>query len=122
MDNIQLKELFDSVVELPNAFDRALKLKEIKKEYKTSAFYKQTRMPIYRAYEWFIKDSIANTAMSIKKFRDAQYIGEYITDLIDHISPDAVEDLMVRITEYLDTSKMVAASAEIGEQLKKLQR
>lgn len=122
MDNIQLKELFDSIVALPNAFDRVLKLKQIKKEYKKSAFYKQTRMPIQMAYKWFMQDFIYNTIIHASKFTDASYVGEYATNLLDNISPDAVEDFVDRIVNSLNTSEMLAASAEIGEELKKLQR
>lgn len=122
MDNLQLKELFDSVLELPTTFDRIIKLKSIKKDYKTSEFYKTTHMPLYRAYKLFLKDSIATEAMHIKRFADAEFVGEYVTNLLDHVSPDAVEHFVDRIVSSLNTNELVAASKEIGEELKKLQR
>ena len=122
MDNIQLTELFNSVLELDNSFDRMLKLKSSAKQYKTSQFYKATRMSIYDAYELFVKDSIATEAMHIKRFASAEFVGEYITDLLDHISPDAVENLLDQIIDSLRVNELLNESAKIGEQLKKLQR
>lgn len=122
MDNIQLTELFNSVLELDNSFDRILKLKSSAKQYKTSQFYKATRMSIYDAYELFVKDSIATEAMHIKRFANAEFVGEYVTNLLDNISPDAIENLVDRFIESLNVNDMLAKSEEIGEQLKKLQR
>lgn len=122
MDNIQLTELFNSVLELDNSFDRILKLKSSAKQYKTSQFYKATRMSIYDAYELFVKDSIATEAMHIKRFANAEFVGEYVTNLLDNISPDAIENLVDRFIESLNVNDMLVKSEEIGEQLKKLQR
>lgn len=122
MNNLQLKELFDSILSLPTSFDRILKLQQIKKQYRASDFFKQTHMPIYKAYELFIKDSIATELMLIKRFANADYVGEYITDTLDHIAPDTIQDFAERIVDAFNTNELLAASAEIGAQLKKLQR
>ena len=118
----KLKELFDSIIALPNALDRITKLREIKKQYKTSDFYKHTHMPIHKAYAAFVQDSIANAALYIKRCATAEHVAEYVTNLLDHISPDVIENLMDRIVNSLDTSELIRSGTEIGEELKQLRR
>ena len=53
MNNEQLFELFQKIDESTNCFDRAIALKQAKKQYRKSDFYKQTLMPIHKAYEMY---------------------------------------------------------------------
>lgn len=122
MDNKQLVELFNSIITNKNSFDRLLQLKSIKKEYKKSEFYKKTHLSLLKAYEWFVKDSLSTEAMTIKRFTDSQYLGEFLTDLLDNIAPDAVETFVDRIINALNTTELINASTELGEQIQSLKR
>ena len=58
MDNNELTSLFQEIDKNDNCFDKAIALKNAKKQYKQSAFYKQTRMSIYKAYKIYQSNSI----------------------------------------------------------------
>ena len=58
MDNNELTSLFQEIDKNDNCFDKAIALKNAKKQYKQSAFYKQTRISIYKAYKIYQSNSI----------------------------------------------------------------
>lgn len=58
MNNQELVTLFRQINKLDNCFDREIALKQAKKQYKKSQFYKQTHYSIYRAYTIFSLNGI----------------------------------------------------------------
>ena len=58
MNNQELFNLFQSIQKQSNCFDRAIALKNAKKAYKKSNFYKTTHYPITKAYSIFMFNSI----------------------------------------------------------------
>lgn len=122
MNNTELHQLFYEISAIENSFDKFLKLKEIKKAYKTSDFYKTTKMPYIKAYEWFVKQTIVPDVINIKQHFTPTKIGQFINDCLDSIAPEAVEDLMERIVSYLNTTELIKASTDLGEQIQSLKR
>ena len=53
MNNAELVTLFTTINKTTNCFDRELKLRQARKEYKKSDFYKNTHYSIHRAYYLF---------------------------------------------------------------------
>ena len=103
MDNTQLKEIFQEI-------------------YKKSIFYKNTRWSIFKAYEWFIKDYFINALYRIKHYTTVEKIGQYITDVLDNVAPDAVENFVNAIVENLDPSQLIQSSQELGDILQNFQK
>ena len=79
-------------------------------------------MSISKAYAWFMKDSLINSLFIIKKYIQPEYIGQYITNMLDHVEPDAVEQLVNRIIDNLDISQITSANQELGEMLQSLKQ
>ena len=60
MTNIQLQIEFNRISNIKDCFDFYLELKKLNKEYKTTPFYKNTRMQIKDAYTLFMKHTASN--------------------------------------------------------------
>ena len=114
MSNTELMQFFEEVANMKNPFDRFLAIKAKEKDYKKSEFCKKTWMPIFKAYEWFVSNALVETIYKAKTLVSADRLGEFLTDTLDHISPDAIEDFVKRITEYLNTEELINASKELG--------
>jgi hypothetical protein len=122
MNNEVLAQFFSEVVRMKNPFDKFLALKDKEKEYKKSDFCKKSRLNIFKAYEWFMSNTLAETIYTANTLVHAETLGEFLTDTLDHISPDAVEDLMKRITSHLNTEELIKASKELGIDLQNFPR
>lgn len=115
MNNEKLFEMFIKIAAVTNSFDRYIQLQQAKKQYKKSDFYKQTHLSFMKAYEWFIKDGISHLIIQLKYNCKAEKIGEYITNILDNIAPDAVEQLVNRIIESLNTTDLINSSKELQD-------
>lgn len=51
MQNNELVTLFREIDRIDNCFDRFIALKNLRKKYKKSVFYKATKMSVFRAYK-----------------------------------------------------------------------
>ena len=75
MNNAELFQLFLNIQrESENLFDVTLKLKQVRKQYRKSEFYRSTHMSIDKAYEMFV----ANTIHEIIKFVNKDSIMQLI--------------------------------------------
>ena len=62
MNNTELIYLFQTISKAENCFDETIALKKITKEYKKSGFYKETHIPINKAYLIFKLRGLNNIA------------------------------------------------------------
>lgn len=115
MDNITLEKMFFSIMDKSNGFDRYIALKKLNKEYKKTDFYKKTKMNIRKAYELFVKDGLIYTLSRIKNSLTPDNLGEYLTNLLDNIQPDAIEQLTERIIQNLNLSEITSSTKELGD-------
>lgn len=120
MNNIELVQMFADIAKIPNTFDRCVALKKNTKNYKKSEFYKATHMSIQQAYKWMVMDSVCAFVMRLQSEKSAADIGAYITDVLNNIDTDAVENLMTSITSYLDITGMVQSTNELGAMVSSL--
>ena len=120
MNNKELVQMFAEIAKIPNTFDRYVQLKNKKKEYKKSEFYKATHMPMLKAYQWMVADSVSAFVMRLQSEKSAMEIGDYISDILDNITPESVENLTQSITSFLDISNMVQSTNELGAMVSNL--
>lgn len=115
MDNANLEKMFCSIMEKDNGFDRYLALNDLNKTYKKSEFYKKTKMNIHKAYNLFVKDGLMYSLVKFKNSIAPDKLGEYITNLLDNIQPDAIEQLTERIIGQLNLSEITTSTKELGD-------
>lgn len=114
MSNIELQEIFNKIVLMDNAFDRIIAIKKFKKTYKQSSFYKQTKMPIFSAYKIFIQESSGAIIYKIKNMLNPSVLGEFITNTLDHVAPDAIEDFINKIDQAFNIGELQDSTKELS--------
>jgi hypothetical protein len=114
MSNIELQEIFNKIVLMDNTFDRIIAIKKFKKTYKQSSFYKQTRMPIFSAYRMFAQEFSGAIIYKIKNMLNPSVLGEFITNALDHVAPDAVEDFVDKIDQAFNMGEIKDSTKELS--------
>ena len=122
MNNIELYENFSRILSLENEFDKFLELKSLQKKYKKSVFYKKTHLSLWREYEWFAKNIIFTKIVHVRNLLTPEKVGEYITNTMDNITPDALEGFLEKITEVLDINQIADSAQELGDMIQSLQK
>lgn len=59
MQNNELVTLFREIDKIDNCFDRFIALKNLRKKYKKSIFYKATKMSVFRAYKIYQANTLS---------------------------------------------------------------
>ena len=108
MTNQELVQLFREINKHENCFDREIALKQAKKRYKKSQFYKQTHYSIQRAYLIFNFNGLhtLSTLLNSKTFND--------------LARGDIASLQAGIETFIETFDMTAFNnvfASIGEKL-----
>ena len=114
MNNTELLELFRAIDNEDNCFDRELALRKIKKLYKKSEFYKQTRYSLHRAYLLYSLGAFNNiTKLLNSEFitqlchGDMQYLQAKFEDFIDGIDAEKIEKIFHKIATELENFAML---------------
>jgi hypothetical protein len=101
-------ELYLKFIEIAsyNPFDAYIKLKEFKKEYKKSEFYKATRMSWRRAYKLFLQMMPSQLLAKLKEFTDVDMLATKLTDLINSVDEDAINGFFEKLTNIFNLEKL----------------
>lgn len=108
MNNQELLQLFKDINKYSNCFDRELALKKMKKQYKKSQFYKQTRYSIHKAYILFCANGF-NTLSALLN-------STIVSDLVRSDTADLQARLETFI-EGIDLSVFDSLLDKIGEKI-----
>ncbi len=121
MTNTQLLELFKTIAEVDNCFDREIMLKKAKKQYKKSYFYRETKMNIHRAYAVFTLSGLSKIAailsspiLSAFAKGDVKAIIEQIEEGIKNFDKASLDGIIAYVNDNFSTD-LEAARALIGE-------
>ena len=119
MDN---KELYNKFYEISllNVFDGFIALKQLKKEYKKSDFYKTTKLPLLKAYEIFNKSSINEFLNTIKTLSDTDKMIAKLTDVINGIESDTIQEFFDKIVNTLNIEELNEHKGELTGLLNQL--
>ena len=120
MNNIDLMNMFEEILQVSNGFDRVIELKNREKEYKKSTFYKKTRMSIDKAYAIFLRESAINMVKRIRDLMNPEYLGIYLTETLEGISPESVQNLLDSFMSMLNIEDLIKNAQQLGEQIKTL--
>ena len=121
MENNELLLELNKINSITNELDRIIALKKFEKQYKTSKFYKQTKMPLkelratllgFRA-EVFVETFLQNF--------NIQNLGNMINQVLSEIDMDNFEEFFNKLLQFLDPQQLKDAGILLQEQVKKIQ-
>lgn len=120
MTNFELELKFENIFRLQDCFDSFLALKQLKKEYKKTDFYKQSHLPIEKAYSLYIKSKGIGILRFLTKLENSEEVGNLISDYIDHIDPDIIWGFFNKISEIFDPEQLKILQKQLNESYNKL--
>lgn len=87
MDNIELEQKIKEIIATDNYFDLKIKAKEFEKDYKSTEFYKTTKIPL---------DQVINEARTHYAYK-LEGLGDKIQSIINNLSMDNINDILDKI-------------------------
>ena len=117
MNNTDLMSFFVEAQDKENSIERILFLKANEKKYKKSNFYKQTHMPIMKAYTYIMADASLTAINKIIKFANPIKLGIFIQDTLDSIEPTTVEEFVDKIVNSLNIEELITESKNLGDKM-----
>lgn len=103
-----------------NPFDAYCQLRAFKKEYKKSDFYKTTRMPIDKAYEYVSKTIFVQLYMKLQEITDVDSWVAKINRFIDDLDEDTIQNLLNKITTHLNLNNLDFEKGELRSLLNEM--
>ena len=120
MTNIQLQIEFNRISNIKDCFDFYLELKKLNKEYKTTPFYKNTRMQIKDAYILFMKHTVSNILVFLNKLTSTEYVINLLNEYLNGIDEDTLNTLLNRITTTLDPAQLQQYQVQLTNTIDKI--
>lgn len=112
MNNYELHLKFMEIAAY-NIFDSYSKLKEFKKEYKQSDFYKSTHMPIQKAYKLFNQTLFTQLYFKLKELIDPTLWSYKLNQVMEDIDDDSLNNFMSKITAYFNLNNLMDEKGEL---------
>lgn len=82
MNNKEVFEKFKSIAQNSNPLDCIIALKQFKKQYKKSNFYKSTHLNIFAAYKACTNVSLASLALTVNELLQSDNLATYLNDMM----------------------------------------
>lgn len=116
------QELYLKFIEIAscNPFDAYCKLKDFKKEYKKSDFYKATHMPLNKAYEYASKTIFVQLYTKLQEITDVSSWVDKINDFIEDLDGDTIQGLMDKISSSFNFANLDMEKGELRNFLDEL--
>lgn len=120
MTNFELELEFEKVFNTLDCFDSYIKLKQLKKIYKKSDFYKQTHLPINKAYQLYLKNNIINIMKFFLRLNNTEEVGNMISNYINNIDPDIIYNFFNKISELFSVDQLKELQNQLNLSMIKL--
>lgn len=116
------QELYLKFIEIAscNPFDAYCKLKDFKKEYKKSDFYKTTHLPLNKAYEYASKTIFVQLYTKLQEITDVSSWVEKINDFIEDLDGDTIQGLVDKISSSFNFTNLDMEKGELRNFLDEL--
>lgn len=120
MNNKELSKKFDKIDELDNSLDIIAALTKLKKEYKSSDFYKTTRFSVYKAYELYHKNDLISVVGKLKTLSNAEKLSQFIQKVVDGLAPDTFQNLVDKISDMFNPGDLQPQQENLQELINEL--
>ena len=128
MTNAELFQLFTRIQrESKNLFDVTLKLKQVRKQYRKSEFYRSTHMPINKAYEMFAANTIHEIIKFVNKDSIIQFIRgdftllrEEIETLVENFDYSLLDGIFNKLEEKIAEFDVASLQESLNEVMGRL--
>jgi hypothetical protein len=109
------QELYLKFIEIAscNPFDAYCKLKDFKKEYKKSDFYKATHLPLNKAYEYASKTIFVQLYTKIQEITDVSSWVAKINYFIEDLDEDTIQSLIDKISSHFNLNSLDFEKGEL---------
>ena len=105
MNNCDLYLKFIEISSL-NPLDAYIALKDLQKDYKKSEFYKKTKLSLKKTYAMFLRTVPVQLAAKLIDFVDTDKLGMKISDLLNSIDEDAIDNVFDKFVNAFDMNKL----------------
>lgn len=109
MNNTELLLKFQDIMDINNPLEQVCALKQMRKIYKKSMFYKTTRINIYKAYEMACKMLNTSLIVKINNLLDEEQLSDFINNTIETIHLDVLINNLLRSVNYEHLSETLTA-------------
>lgn len=118
MNNIELELKFKEILSKSNTLDSMIELKKIKKEYKKSDFYKETKLPINKAFKLYNSIKVAAIIEKIKYYTVTTNIIDELNFILENIDEEQINAILNKLSNIIKTDG-IRQYKEIGALLNK---
>ena len=119
MDNNELFKKFEQIAAF-NCFDAYQQLKDFNEEYKTSDFYKATKMKLEDAFQLYKSAQLITLNNKLTRVLDINYMASYLGQVISNIDMDSFSELAEKILNSLNAEELNEQKKELKESIDKL--
>lgn len=120
MTNNELVIEFSRVANIMDCFDFYLELKKLNKQYKTTPFYKNSRMNIKQAYGLFMKHKVFNIINFLNKITNVQDVGDLLNAYINAIDEDTLNEFLDKIVSVINIEQLKGLQDNLSNTIKEL--
>lgn len=116
------RELYLKFIEIAscNPFDAYCRLKDFKKEYKKSDFYKATHLPLNKAYEYASKTIFVQLYTKLQEITDVSSWVDKINYFVEDLDSDTIQGLMDKISSSFNFANLDIEKGELRNFLNEL--
>lgn len=120
MTNNELVIEFSRIGNIMDCFDFYLELKKLNKQYKTTPFYKNTRMNIKQAYGLFMKHKVFNIINFFGKITSVEEAGNLLTNYINAIDEDTLDEFLQKISNVINIEQLKGLQNDLSNAIGEL--
>ena len=107
MSNQNLLQALNEIAIIENPLDRFIALKQLKKQYKKSNFYKQTKLNIFKAFELITKTSSIELINKINILLSEENLSNFVNQQLSNIHFDDVLNRLLYSVDYEHVNRML---------------
>lgn len=120
MTNNELVVEFSRIANILDCFDFYLELDKLNKQYKTTPFYKKSRMNIKQAYGLFMKHKVFNIINFLNKITNVQDVADLLNAYINAIDEDTLNEFLDKIVSVINIEQLKGLQDNLSNTIKEL--
>ena len=113
------QELYNTLLEImyKNPLDAYCALKQLRKDYKRSEFYKATKLPLNKAYELVCSSLAIQLHNKLRELTDVEQWVAKLESFIDDLDENSVDNFINKIISSLRLDNLTKEQGELQDLL-----